>query len=103
MPQRIIWTEQADAEILRLRQTGITWDAIAHRLGVGRNSVLARGQLLLRGAAPPAAAVPAGPPHAAAPRITNRAPLSPGHPIAWGVLTEHTSLAGSAYPYPVFP
>jgi hypothetical protein len=37
-----------------------------------------------------------------APPVTDRPPLPPGHPIAWAVLTEHTSLAGCAYPYPVF-
>ena len=104
MPQRIVWTAQADTEILRLRRAGVTWDAIAHRLAVGRNSVVARGQALLRGTqdAPPARAVspPARPP--ALPSVTDRQPLPPGHPTAWAVLTEHTSLAGSPYPYPVF-
>lgn len=110
MPQRIIWTDQADTEILRLRRAGVTWDAIAHSLAVGRNSVVARGQLLLRGAAgaPPGAAIV--PPVADVARAvrpptpprTDRPPLPPGHPIAWAVLTEHTSLAGSTYPYPVF-
>ncbi len=102
MPQRIVWTEQADTEILRLRRAGATWDAIAYGLAVGRNSVVARGQLLLRGAAdaPPArATVPAARPPAPAP---DRPPLPPGHPIAWAVITENTSLAGCPYPYPVF-
>ncbi len=103
MPQRITWTEQADTELLRLRRAGATWDAIAHRLAVGRNSVVERGLALLRGstaAAPPARAVPPVAP--ARPRPTDRPPLPPGHPVAWAVLTEHTALAGCAYPYPVF-
>jgi hypothetical protein len=104
MPQRIVWTEQADTEILRLRRAGLTWDAIAYGLAVGRNSVVARGLLLLRGTqdAPPARAVTPTVRPAAPPPVTDRPPLPPGHPIAWAVLTEHTSLAGCAYPYPVF-
>ncbi len=31
-------------------------------------------------------------------RETVRPPLAPGHPIAWGVLTEGTLLAGSDWP-----
>ena len=103
MPQRIIWTHQADTEILNLRRAGVTWDAIAHRLAVGRNSVLARGQALLRGTAdPPAAAAvePAAP--ATAPRTTDRPPLPPGHPVAWALLVEGTCLEGTPYPHPVF-
>ncbi len=104
MPQRIVWTAQADAEILRLRRAGVTWDAIAHSLAAGRNSVVARGQALLRGTAdaPPARAVAPVVRPPAAPRVTDRPPLPPGHPIAWAVLTEQTSLAGCPYPYPVF-
>src|SRR5579863_8725482 len=104
MPQRIIWTAQADTEILRLRQAGATWDAIAHRLAVGRNSVVARGLALLRGApvAPPAPDLAPAARPLASPSLTDRPPLPPGHPIAWTVLNEHTSLAGCSYPYPVF-
>lgn len=36
------------------------------------------------------------------PALDERPPLPAGHPVAWGVLTEHTVLEGTPYPFPVF-
>jgi hypothetical protein len=107
VPRKIAWTALADDTILRLRQAGATWDAIAASVGASRNSVMERGKHLLLGTAEPASADIAAPPASPAtepPRrfITDRAPLPPGHPLSWAVLTDGTSLAGTAYPYPVF-
>lgn len=103
MPQKITWTEAADAEILHRRAEGATWDSIAHAIGVSRNAVLGRAQALREGR--PEILAPRRPAPrddaAAAEQDADRPPLPPGHPIAWTVLTEGTGLAGAAYPDPM--
>jgi hypothetical protein len=85
------WTGPRDARLRRLRLEGATWAEIAAELGV--TPAVARERARRIGA-------PRGAPAAAA-RATedpHRPPLPPGHPRAWAVLTEGTTLAGTAWP-----
>lgn len=98
MPRALDWTAERDALIGRLRAEGATWDQVAARLGVSRTAALERAKLLRRGDAPVAR-----PARAAAKAVEenvdrDRAPLAPGHPVAWGLLTAGTCLAGTAFP-----
>lgn len=95
MPQKIRWTEAADALLVRLRhQEGASWDRIAGALGVSRNAALERGRrlhvLLPERAAP-----------AAARDERDRPALPPGHPASWGALIAGTVLEGTPYPWPI--
>ncbi|MBX5455109.1 MAG: AsnC family protein [Acidobacteriia bacterium] len=111
MPQKIQWTKTADNLVTALRAEGQTWDAIAARLGVSRNSVLNRVKCL---ASPgfqlfsDTAAEPRkkGVEETAATQEDDekaeRPPLPPGHPLAWGLLTRGTILEGLPYPLPGF-
>ncbi|HTW28390.1 MAG TPA: AsnC family protein [Acetobacteraceae bacterium] len=98
MPQKIAWTERADATILTMRQGGATWDGIARVIGVSRNAALDRGRLLLLGLADALPARAPRPARAAPVEDPARAPLPPGHPVSWAVLTEGTSLESTPYP-----
>jgi hypothetical protein len=93
MPQKLTWTEPNDLALKRARAAGLSWDEIARAFGVSRNAVIERGRKIGATRAP-RAAMPAP--------VPDRAPLAAGHPLAWGLLTENTLLAGSAYPLPVF-
>lgn len=97
MPQKLIWSPPRDAELMRLRAEGETWDEIARLFGISRNAAIERGRRL--GARLPARAAPAdtGPR-----RDPDRPPLPAGHPITWGAITAATVLAETAYPLPVF-
>jgi hypothetical protein len=101
MPERITWTETADAQIAALRACGATWDRIAAALGVSRNSALTRARQLREGTPAPAARITR--PRPAPVEDPNRAPLPPGHPVSWAVLTEGTCLDGAPYPEPDKP
>lgn len=94
MVARVQWTETMDARLRDLRHSGMTWDAIAADMKLGRNTVLERGRKI--GARRP----PPGP----RPVLEDpeRPPRCPGHPETWSLLTRGTPLEGAPYPYPVF-
>ena len=94
MPPQKHWTEANDLKLRRLRAEGATWDAIAEALDMSRWTVIERGRRL--GARRPP------PDHVAKPDLA-RAPLPAGHPQTWGLLTGGTQLAGTHYPFKVFP
>lgn len=87
------WTAERDETLMRLRWGGLTWDAIAAEMGLGRNSVLERGRRL--GARRQKLPVPVV-------EDKDRPPRPPGHPATWGAITVGTVLEGAAYPFPVF-
>ena len=80
-----------------MRAEGVTWDAAALRLAVGRNTVIERARRIgiqKRGAVQPP------PPELHEP--IDRRPRPAGHAETWGAITVGTVLEGEAYPYPVF-
>ena len=99
-----------DAAIIEMTRTTAerpirpSWDEIASAIGVGRNTVIYRakaigcytGPLLLAPKESP-------PPPELAPRktptVADRAPLPPGDPKSWRLLTDGTVLEGVAYVY----
>ncbi len=95
MPQKLHWTQGQDSQIKRLRAEGASWDAVAATLGMSRWTVIDRGRRI--GAArPPRQILPPA-------EERERAPLPPGHPRSWSILTAGTVLEGTPYPLPVFP
>jgi hypothetical protein len=88
------WTPEDDAKLCALRREGLSWDAIAARIGATRWSTIERGRKL--GAKRP---VPVYEPPEDA---RMRGPLPAGHPASWEALTRDTLLDGAPYPYPVF-
>lgn len=95
MRAHVVWTQELDERLLQLRLYGLTWDAIAEAMCLGRNTVLERGRKI--GARRPPAPRPV-----AAEEARDRPPRQAGHPITWGLLNAGTVLEGEAYPYPVF-
>ncbi len=95
MRAHVHWTTELDGRLRELREAGVTWDGIAARMGLGRNTVLERGRKIGARRLPTAAPVVAEEPR-------DRAPRQAGHPETWGLLTAGTLLDGEAYPYPVF-
>jgi hypothetical protein len=95
MRAHVVWTPELDERLLQLRLYGLTWDAIASAMRLGRNTVLERGRKI--GARRPPAPRPA-----VAEEARDRPPRQAGHPITWGLLNAGTVLEGEAYPYPVF-
>ena len=88
-PERI-WPAPRDAQLRRLRLEGASWAEIGEILGVTPHIARERGRRI--GAQRPA-------PTSAPPREDpSRPPLPPGHPRAWGVLTQGTLLAGLGWP-----
>ena len=87
---RLPWSEARDAWLRRMRAEGLGWAEIAAELGVSPDVARERGRRI--GAPAPARG----------PRLLhddpNRAPLPPGHPRAWALLTEGTVLADTAWP-----
>jgi hypothetical protein len=95
MRSRVVWTAALDEKLCRLRQTGMTWDALAVDMGLGRNTVLERARKL-------GARTKRTPLAAELEEARDRAPRPAGHPDCWGLLTAGTVLEGEPYPYPVF-
>lgn len=93
MPPPLLWTEDADSLIHRLRLAGATWDETAAALRVSRWSAIARGRRI-------GALAPERPAAAAAEADPRREALAAGHRLAWDVLTSGTLLAGTRYPWP---
>ncbi|MGC8470473.1 MAG: AsnC family protein, partial [Acetobacteraceae bacterium] len=84
MPQKIRWTEAADALLVHLRHhEGASWDRIADALGVSRNAALERGRRLH-------VLLPERVAHAAVRNERDRPALPPGHPASWGALIAGT-------------
>ncbi len=98
------WTEAMDAILRELRAGGITWDEIARTMQLSRNIVLERARRI--GARQIATGgIGVGQRALALPRAADAVdrPSRPaGHPLTWGLLTRHTPLEGTDYPYPVF-
>jgi len=96
MPQKLHWTQPADAQLHRLRAEGATWDAIAAAMRLSRSAVIEHGRRIGARRPPPDAM-------AAALRALMdpaREPLPAGHPVSWRAITAGTLLAGSRYPWP---
>jgi hypothetical protein len=95
MRARVVWTAALDGEVRALRMAGLTWDAVAREMRLGRNTVLERGRRL--GARRPR---PGAEP--AIEDAADRPAKPPGHPDTWGLITSGTVLEGVPYPFPVF-
>ena len=87
---RLEWTEARDGCLRRLRAEGRGWPDIAAELGVTPEMARERGRRI-------GVRFPAAPPRASVEDPARR-PLPAGHPRAWGLLTEGTVLAGTAWP-----
>lgn len=97
MPVKMEWSAAQDAELRRLRAACVTWDEVAVRMGIGRNTGIERARRIgiqKRGAVQP-------PPPVVVEAIDRR-PRPAGHPDSWDAITRGTVLEGEAYPYPVF-
>ena len=92
---RVNWTQELDDRLKSLRADGLTWDAIAREMRMGRNTVLERGRRI--GARKRPKQLVYEPPEPA-----DRPPRPPGHPTCWTLITAGTVLEGEPYPYPVF-
>ena len=93
MPEKLVWTDQRDARLKRMRVQGSAWDAIAGALGISRNAAIERGRRIGARLPPPE--------HVSEPEDTERPPLPPGHRVTWGAIVAGTSLADAPYPLPV--
>jgi hypothetical protein len=95
MQARVRWTAALDDDLRAMRAVGMTWDAVAASMGLGRNTVIERGRRIgarrLRLATQRVEAEPA-----------DRPTRPAGHPFCWGLITAGTVLAGEPYPFPVF-
>jgi hypothetical protein len=91
----VVWTETRDEQLRALREAGLTWDAIAGAMDLGRNTVLERarkiGVRMWRQRAP-----------AEMVEARDRPARQAGHPQTWGMITAGTVLEGERYPFPVF-
>ena len=99
MPPKHRWTDIQDQAIRDLRAQAFSWDSIADGLGLSRSATRERGRRI--GARLPARLQ--ADPEAEALADPGRAPLPPGHPHAWHILTAGTWLAGTDYPWPPLP
>jgi hypothetical protein len=86
------WTAPRDFRLRLMRQEGATWEEIAAALTVAAEAAMTRAERI--GACRP----PLGPARREDP---TREPLPTGDPLAWGVLTQGTWLAGTRYPAPL--
>ena len=93
MPEKLVWTDQRDARLKRMRVQGAAWDAIAAALGISRNAAIERGRRIGARLPPPE--------HVSEPEDPERPPFPPGHRITWGAIVAGTSLAGTPYLLPV--
>ncbi len=94
MRTRVGWNAALDERLRALRAAGLTWDAVALEMAMGRNTVLERGRRIgARKLPPPAPAVV---------EAADRPARPPGHPASWGRITAGTVLDGEPYPFPVF-
>ncbi len=96
MPPKHRWTDTQDQAIHDRRAQAHSWDAIADSLGLSRSATRERGRRIGARLPPRIQADP----EAEALADLDRAPLPPGHPRAWQVLTAGTWLAETPYPWP---
>ena len=96
MPVKYRWTATQDDTIRDLRARSFSWDSVAAALTISRSAAQERGRAI--GARLPARSVHDAEAEAFA--DPTRAPLPPGHKIAWDILTAGTVLAGTLYPWP---
>lgn len=89
----MVWTDELDAAVRRLRAAGRTWEQVSAEMGIGRNSLIERGKRLGARRVLPARPVA---------EARDRPPWPAGHPQTWGMITHGTLLQGAAYPFPVF-
>ena len=95
MRASVVWTMELDERLKALRDGGMTWDAVAEAMDLGRNTVLERGRKMgVRVRRPSLAMVPE--------EARDRPARQAGHPLTWGLLTAGTVLDGERYPMPVF-
>lgn len=99
MLPRHLWTPLEDDALHTHRANHTRWVDIAHALGVtvhmARERARAIGVRRYSAARTLEALEPSTDP--------NREPLPAGHPVAWAILTDGTSLAGTASPWPPLP
>lgn len=95
MPEKLVWTDQRDAQLKRMRVERASWDAIAAALGISRNAAIERGRRIGARLPPPG--------HVAEVEDPERPPLPPGHRVSWGAIVAGTSLADTPYPLPMVP
>lgn len=89
MPAKRHWTPIEDSQIAASRLLRRTWDALAIDLQASRTALIEHARTL---------GIPRNPPPDSEPADeADREPLPAGHPTAWTVLTEGTSLAGSPF------
>ena len=89
------WAPAEDRVVRRLRATGMIWSEIGK--AIGRDGACCRHRLLRVLREPDLMPrKPQAPAHEPA-RSMESAPLPPGHPSTWGLLTAGTVLDGSAY------
>jgi hypothetical protein len=93
VPEKLVWTDQRDAQLKRLRVQGAAWDAIAAALGISRNAAIERGRRIGARLPPPE--------HVSEADDPERPPLPPGHYLTWGAIVANTCLADVPYPLPV--
>lgn len=90
------WTPEKDRVLRALRDAGLPWTQIGHRMGLTRGAVHARGKVI--GALGKVYKTPES--LSQRPREGHSA-LPPGHPHTWGILVYGTLLEGSTYGEPV--
>jgi hypothetical protein len=95
MRGQVVWTAALDNDVRALRTAGLTWDAVAREMRLGRNTVLERGRRI--GARRPRLRLKPSTDEAA-----DRPAKPAGHPDTWGLITMGTVLEGTPYPFPVF-
>ena len=90
-PSAVAWTAPRDAQLRRLRLEGATWAEIGALLAITADMARERGRRI---GAPRPPTSTGGP----RPEDPARAPLPPGHPRSWALLTDGTLLAGLGWP-----
>ena len=92
----LIWTDAADAVLIRMRAEGATWDAIGNVMMICRTTVIRRSKVL--GVEKPLRLIKAEVPVVREFIDVGREPLRAGHPVTWGIITAGTLLDGEIYP-----
>ena len=94
MPKKLNWSDKMDQKIIQARVERKSWTNIGKEMGLCHWTVVNRAKEL-------EIWEPGGFRPEPEPRLDmNRPPLPAGHPTTWGLLTDGTSLAGTAYPMP---
>jgi hypothetical protein len=103
MPRKLVWNDRRDEWLKELRHRGHSWDGIASMLSITRNAAMERARRVHALLPRPQPGRPDGAPAEALLLLglledPDRPPLPAGHPVAWTVLVEGTSLAETPYP-----